>query len=513
MCSFVSHIPFKHKSKYIWMSWSNAVRYAFRYRSLCACAVVALLAIQAVVLTFSNTNEQVSFLTIASKAFERLLPNAVDVNKGLAAVGLFLFLEISLVICACRMKTSENHESRRLGRSLPALAILYFVGFLLLCGWLQNMKFSAFWTSDCSEYAAAERLRLAKFATDLEWSKKNLVSNESVDGCVLYIAINAVPNRTQHYLSQTLGSLLRSISSEEVHEICRIEILTDSSWEELQSIAQHRLEPLVEIVYNPEDRQTPNETSQQSWQRGSVLHYLNAMERCVQRRAEYCLILDDDTLASQHWLSEVLKNIRALEQGDYGREGMHWMILKLFQPVWANLRQNWHAENLHLLLPLGLFGAIPCGLLTFCGRCRIVTPSTPSLLFWSIAGFVAALYACWVTGKANLEWIVGDATVHPHGTCHMAQANLFHKARAEASGFLQHLLSHIDGPFIDLSICDFFHRRNESMWATSPSLFQHAGLITSLYTKLGNRRCRIRTFHDGVWRSSMAKHRKSVARM
>ena len=501
------------------MQCSDTLLYLCRNRGLCALALLVLLTIQALVVYVTAYHSgQVSFVTFANTISDTVLPNAVDVNKGLAALGVFLLLEFSLFTCAfVHLREGERREtSRRLGRSLIALALLFIVGFLLLQSWLRSVKFSVFWASDCSEYAAAERVRLADFSADLEWTKDLLgirnssnqlsPSNQSSQptGCKMYIAINVVPNRTQKYLSQTMGSLLRSLSPQEVLEICRIELLADSPSEELQDIEVHRLEPLVETVYNPENRQTPSETSIQSWKQGSILHYLHAMERCVWRQAEYCLVLDDDTLASQGWLSEALQNIKDLEHGSYGRQGENWTILKLFQPVWGNLRQTWHFQNSFLLLPLAaFFGAIPCGLLAFC-RCSVLTPS---FWFWSSAGFVAALYGFWATGKANLDWIVGDAAVHPHGTCHMAQANLFHRARAEAGGFLQHLMNHVDGPFIDLSICAFFnqHRHLGPMWATSPSLFQHGGLTTSLPNKLGKRPCRIRIFHEGVWRQARAK--------
>ena len=486
------------------MGWSDVLLYMCRNRCLCALALFVLLTFQASVFyAIANHSEQSPFV-IANAVSDALLPNTVDVNKGLAAVGIFLLLILSLSTCAfVHLWGEQSDTSRRSGRSLMALTVLYIFGFLFLQNWLQSLKFSAFWASDCSEYAAAERSRLADFATDLKWAKDFLVSrnesSESSAGCRIYIAINAVPNRTQKYLSQTMGSLLRSFSREELLAVCRIEIMSDFPSDELQSIESHRLEPLVVTVYNPTNRQTPVEKSIHSWKQGSILHYLHAMERCVSRQAEYCLVLDDDTLASQGWLSEAMQNIKDLEQGTYGSEGEHWTILKLFQPVWGNQRQNWHLRNSFLLLLLSFMGAIPCGLLAFVCRCRVLTPS---LWFWNGAGFVAALYGFWATGKANLDWMVGDAVVHPHGTSHMAQANLFHRARAEAGGFLQHLRNHIDGPFIDLSICAFFneHRHLGPMWATSPSLFQHGGLMTSLPNKLGQRPCRIRIFHEGVWR-------------
>ncbi|CAK9081942.1 Putative exosome complex component rrp40 (Exosome component 3) (Ribosomal RNA-processing protein 40) [Durusdinium trenchii] len=297
----------------------------------------------------------------------------------------------------------------------------------------------------------------------------------------MFIAINAVPNRTERYLSQTLGSLLRSLSPEEVEGL-RIEILSDSASEELHSISMHSLEPLVHVVYNPVGRQTPPAKSTESWRQGSVLHYLHAMERCFARVAEHCLVLDDDTLASEGWLSEALKDIRQLESGEYGVEGKRWMILKLFQPVWGNQRQSWNGDNVLLLMAMGLFGAIPCSLMGWLvhSQCSL----TPSYGFWGLVGFLASLYACWVAGKVNLEWMIGDAAVHPHGTCHMAQANLFHRERAQSAGFLEHLKNHsIHGPFIDLSICEFFLGKGP-MWTTSPSLFQHGGLKTSLPNKV-----------------------------
>ncbi|CAK9102455.1 unnamed protein product [Durusdinium trenchii] len=219
------------------------------------------------------------------------------------------------------------------------------------------------------QYTAAESLRLAHFDADLKWAEEHLVpkSNAPGDTCKMFIAINAVPNRTERYLSQTLGSLLRSLSPEEVEGL-RIEILSDSASEELHSISMHSLEPLVHVVYNPVGRQTPPAKSTESWRQGSVLHYLHAMERCFAR--------------------------------------------------------------------------------------------------------------------VNLEWMIGDAAVHPHGTCHMAQANLFHRERAQSAGFLEHLKNHsIHGPFIDLSICEFFLGKGP-MWTTSPSLFQHGGLKTSLPNKV-----------------------------
>ena len=500
------------------MRCSDTLRYLCRNRGLCALALLVLLIIQAlVVYVTANHSGQVSFMTFANTISDMLLPNVVDVNKGLAALGAFFLLELSLLTCAfIHLREGERREtSRRLGRSLIALALLFILGFVLLQSWLRSLKFSVFWASDCSEYAAAERLRLADFTADLQ-AARHLVSNtssQSPTGCKMYIAINAVPNRTHRYLSQTVGSLLRSLSPREVLEICQIEILSDAPSEELQDIEVHRLEPLVEIVYNPEHRQTPARAkhSRQSWQKGSILHYLYAMERCVWRQAEYCLVLDDDTLASQRWLSEVLQNIKDLEQGHYGSEGEHWTMLKLFQPVWGNVRQIWRLQDLYLLFLLASFAAIPCGLLTILCRCSVLTPS---FWFWSSAGFVAAVYVLWTTGKANLDWIVGDAAVHPYGTCHMAQANLFHRARAEAAGFLQHLANHTASKsksFIDLWICSFFEQRRHlgPMWATSPSLFQHAGLMTSLREKRGQRSCRIRIFTEGVWRQSSGKLHKT----
>ena len=181
------------------------------------------------------------------------------------------------------------------------------------------------------------------------------------------------------------------------------------------------------------------------------------------------------------------------------------MILKLFQPVWGNQRQSWNGDNVLLLMAMGLFGAIPCSLMGWLvhSQCSL----TPSYGFWGLVGFLASLYACWVAGKVNLEWMIGDAAVHPHGTCHMAQANLFHRERAQSAGFLEHLKNHsIHGSFIDLSICEFFLGKGP-MWTTSPSLFQHGGLKTSLPNKVGTRTCRIRIFHEGLFRTRVEQRR------
>ena len=460
-----------------------------------AAVVVAVLILEAYV-GYEEDLWTFSFTSIS----EILAPDAVDLNRSMGACLVFISVELFLLICAlCLLKENQSFGSRRLGRSLLVMAALYLVGFLCLRHGLQSVKFSVFWASDCSEYWAEENQRLAHFDSDLSWAEEKLLpkSNPSSDEkCVMFISINAVPNRTERYLSQTIGSLLRSLSPEEVSGV-RIEILADGSFEELQKIKDHSLEPLVKVIYNPARRQTPRGTSTASWRQGSVLHYLHAMERCIAKKAEYCLVLDDDTLASQGWLSKALKEVRQLESGNYGAEGKQWMILKLFQPVWGNERQNWHGGNMFLLLAMGLLGAIPCGLLANC-PCQNLTPSH---FFWSLGGFAAALFVFWAAGKANLEWIVGDGAVHPHGTCHMAQANLFHRARAESAGFLEHLKNQsLQGPFIDLLICDFFQQKNEPMWTTSPSLFQHAGLKTSLPDKLGTSPCRIHIFHEGLWR-------------
>ncbi|CAJ1336109.1 unnamed protein product [Effrenium voratum] len=258
-----------------------------------------------------------------------------------------------------------------------------------------------------------------------EWEVTELKSSAGK----MFIAINAVPNRTERYLSQTLASLLRSLSVEEVEGL-RIEILSDEAFPELHAISAHSLEPLVQVVYNPSRQTAPTASTTESWRRAAVLHYLLAMERCFAGAAELCLVLDDDTLASEGWLSEVLQDVR----------------------------------------------------------------------FWGLVGFLASIYVVYVAGKVNLEWIIGDAAVHPHGTCHMAQANLFHRGRAQSAGLCEYLRNHsLEGPFIDRLICDFFGQG--PMWATSPSLFQHAGRVDE--SKLSALTAVRTTLHDLIFRSSL----------
>ena len=436
-----------------------------------------------------------------------LVPDAVDMRRSVGACAIFIFAEMFLLFSGLFfLNDSHSSRSRRFGRSLLVVAIIYLAGFLSLRHGLRSLKFSLFWASDCSEYTAADSLRLAEFDADLKWAEEHLLpkSNASGEAGKMFIAINAVPNRTERYLSQTLASLLRSLSVEEVEGL-RIEILSDEAFPELHAISAHSLEPLVQVVYNPSRPTAPTASTTESWRRAAVLHYLLAMERCFAGAAELCLVLDDDTLASEGWLSEVLKDVRQLESGDFGAEGQQWMMLKLFQPVWGNQRQLWTEGNVPLLISMGVFGAIPCSLLGLLARSRCQR-LTPSFRFWGLVGFLASIYVVYVAGKVNLEWIIGDAAVHPHGTCHMAQANLFHRGRAQSAGLCEYLRNHsLEGPFIDRLICDFFGQG--PMWATSPSLFQHAGLNTSLPGKVGPTPCRIRSFHEGLWRTRVEQRR------
>jgi len=493
--------------------------------------------------------------------------DAVDPKRYLivhAVVLGYILLQVGLAVWCHRNRSDDHHilstievdeEVYRTRQSTAAVkkqhpsrpswtvatlcccAAAHTIGFVVLRIEFRPLKFSALWTSDCTEYFADEQARLARRDRVLQQASQTSIDTSAGN---LYVAINAVPNRPNRYLTQTLVSLFEGVHlSGGNHRVRRIEVLTDSlvhspEISELRSYAGNS--SFFGVVRNPAHRRTPRNILQRVWRKenhsrmddqevfdengrwieGSVLHYVNALERCGRFGAARCLILDDDVLAAHDWPAAAQQAASSLAAGS-------WVMLKLFQPVWGNSRQNWCNDNILQLLMLVFPFGIGCGLLALCA-CTIVrrlaagadlcgADSTVGRFEWKpaviigLSVFVFAALAGWAAGRANFEWLLGDEFVNPYGTCHMAQANMFDRVRMEASGLQEFLLKHANGSLndtIDLLLCAFFktHPRFGPMWTTSPSIFQHAGILTShpfksIFQGLG---CRIRNFHEGIWK-------------
>jgi len=248
------------------------------------------------------------------------------------------------------------------------------------------------------------------------------------------------------------------------------------------------------------------------WNLGAVRHYASALRRCMANAAKYCLVLDDDVVASAKWARSLHLAIDTLNRRD-----ARWTMVKVFQPVWGNERMQWHGWNilkpfLFSLALVSLLWLLWCALLFVKTVPQVGGDSAAERRERSILGAGAAVI-CWPTlsftllslGKANLELLFGDGHVHPYGTCAFAQANMFHRERVEAAGlehFLQRLANRSSGwiPPIDLSICDLFEAHAQAlgpMWAVTPSIFQHVGFRTSHPTK--GQHCPVGLFHEGLW--------------
>lgn len=477
------------------------------------------------------------------KALAENAPNPVTPGLYFWSHVVFLAMEALLLLLLVLAARSRQPTCRARRAYFCMCAGAFAVGFVVLRVACRPMKFSRLWVSDCSEYAAADRARLEasggvfdKVARDLQAPRHSHTAGALG---TIHVAINSIP-REQQYLTQTLASLLGGLSLEELWQLERIEILADKPTIEFEGLAALQgLRPLVRAIYNPEARQTPlhsiagsarnGSTLKHSWITGSILHYVHALERCALSNASSCLVLDDDTVATTHWVT--LANRGAIEisrhqQAHRNEAGHAWTMIKLFQPVWANKRQSWSSKPGTLLLLSALLGGLPGWIL---GRCCGQQPSaygpaeqderaqdkrrhdcaqrTCDAPIWALTGMVWALFCLWVLSAANVDWLAGDAFVHPYGTCHMAQANLFNMKAVEAAGLRPYLLDRAQSltqsrEAIDLLICEFFTKVRPlfgPMWATSPALFQHVGLHTSLATKASTG-CRTSIFHEGVWK-------------
>jgi hypothetical protein len=311
----------------------------------------------------------------------------------------------------------------------------------------------------------------------------------------LCVGISTIGRPGKQYVSYTIGSLLEGLTEQERAEIHLVTFIAQTNPSLHPIYEEQWLEAVSDdvMLYN-----VSKETlgflqgleRDRDYRVKGAHDYAYVLERCIESKAPYIAILDDDTLAVAGWYSRAMAAVERAEADTPQKQDPSWLYLRLF---FTEEFLGWHSEQWHVYLRYSLAVFLGTGLALIALRsCGLQSLISDRILF-------VTCFVC-VPACIGLYFLAGRLSLHPlkpgvyqmlrYGCC--GQALLF--PRDMALVVLARFQERGIG-FPDTLVEELANEKDYVRWAVIPSLVQHIGSISSKGDDFG----------------AMAKHAASVA--
>lgn len=311
----------------------------------------------------------------------------------------------------------------------------------------------------------------------------------------LCVGISTIGRPGKQYVLDTIGSILEGLTEQERAEIHLVTFIAQTNPSLHPIYEEQWLEAVSDdvMLYNVSQetlRFLQGLERDRDYRVKGAHDYAYVLERCIESKAPYIAILDDDTLAVAGWYPRAVAAIERAEADTPQEQGPGWLYLRLF---FTEEFFGWHSELWHIYLrySLAVFLGTLFALIAL-RRCGLQTLLSNRILF-------VTCFVC-VPACIGLYFLAGRLSLHPlksgvyqmlkYGCC--GQALLF--PRDMALVVLARFRERGIG-YPDVLVEELANEKDYVRWAVIPSLVQHIGSISSKGDDLG----------------AMAKHAASVA--
>jgi len=317
----------------------------------------------------------------------------------------------------------------------------------------------------------------------------------TIQAAKLCVGISTIGRPGKQYVPYTIGSLLEGLTEQERTQIHLVTFIAQTD-PKLHPIYEEKwLEAVSDdiMLYNVSKetlRFLQGLESNRDYRVKGAHDYAYVLERCIESKAPYIAIFDDDTLAVAGWYPRAMAAVERVEAGTPQKQDSSWLYLRLF---FTEEFLGWHSEQWHVYLRYSLTVFLGTGLtLIALRRCGLQNLITNRILFVTCFICVPACIGLYfLAGRLSLQPLKpGVYQMLKYGCC--GQALLFPRdmALVVLARFRERGIGYPDALVEELAI-----EKNYVRWAVIPSLVQHIGLISSKGDDFG----------------AMAKHAASVA--
>ncbi len=367
---------------------------------------------------------------------------------------------------------------------IMAWVIVIFVVMPRMC---KGLAYSIYYqpNPDRLEQLINENKRRAYLAHNLLAAKNyrflfDKVNNKDIDFCIVVLTDSRPSN--PKYLTQTVASIARQLKKLTNRYSFAVYNVGGSGHTEAFEVAK-----FVPVIHNETVPLLHNRNSYDLQKIG----YTSAMRWCMDRKARFSVVLEDDVVAEKNFMSKlqfVLKRCLA------DKEGKKWAFLKLFYPEkfqgWGNSPSN--------VVELLMFTSLFSFLLTFLSAIVFFGPMAIDLNTWRVYTKRPIMYFRLVFTHLCVLFVLLSL-----GRAHweeMRKGSLFFISVVEAKGcctpavvypgthlkeiveFLESRTSSRSFPY-DLIMDQFVDEKGLNKLLTVPNLVNHIGMISSLSVK------------------------------
>lgn len=394
---------------------------------------------------------------------------------------------------------------RRVIRANIAFAVLWCIALL----WCKFNSFddpsSGFYNPDT---AYEERYSVYRKAQVQEFLKSNATKPEAheASGKFLCIGIPSINRTSEAFLSDTVGSLVQPLTTEERESIHIVVLLADKLPTAHFAYKQSWLTNLVDqvLVYDDPLSHAEREYKSISYQvredgvlRGADrvesmrLDHSVLVEACRNKGSEYFALVEDDILASPDWFHKAQHGIGYVEEKSKGPDH-EWLYLRLF---FSEIFMGWNAEEapghvmriaVFYVAAIGIFFALRWQRRRS-GYQKLVPKGQGGLESFNI--MAAAIIGLWIPAGIALFFLAGRITLHRFSPFPLSGVREMPNYGCCAQGlvFPQKQLPGVQTmlrtpPFQfpgDMLLEDYARDHGLKKWALDPSVMQHVGLKQS----------------------------------
>ncbi|KAF2726051.1 hypothetical protein K431DRAFT_316965 [Polychaeton citri CBS 116435] len=290
----------------------------------------------------------------------------------------------------------------------------------------------------------------------------------------LCVGIAGVQREGVHYFSSAVGSLLDGLSPEERSRLYLAVMIAQSNATKHEAWPEAWLHDLPDELFTYSDlselqqsRLLHVEATDKNFDFKILIDYVLMLNACLNTKAPYILILEDDVLALDGWFHRAMQAIHELERKPEFKRSLY---VRLF---YTDKYLGWNSEQWPRYLSWSIVTefAVLAGLLGLrkIGFSRYLSVG---VIFLALAVFTPA--------SILLFFAAGRLTVAPpgHGLTRMDSYGCCSQALLYPRAQVPHLVTYIEEQKkgkVDVLVEKYANLEEKARWAWSPGLFQHVG--------------------------------------
>jgi hypothetical protein len=298
--------------------------------------------------------------------------------------------------------------------------------------------------------------------------------------------------RAKNYLVAQVWSILRSLSPEEQRMAQFFVFATD--FDPSENAAAQAVRDVIPVVTNSDVpprlvRGLERPRNDSKWFEKQTMDFMTMLRMC-ERLAHYCVMLEDDAIASPHFIRKLQQRaLPALHR--YEQRGEKWLLVRLFYTEFWN---GWENRDTPLLMALAasLAYLLSTAHLWMVGgggggnnsssnnnnnKIRLPLLRNPYHVTVLLLWFFTCLWVPWAIGKQNLRQTFPSSGLQPFS---QKAANVAVMYPASIVPDLVHYLNdNLYTTEVDLLVDQVATEENWLRFQLLPHLFQHVGAFSS----------------------------------